>query len=125
MNPDAFISFLPSSNLERSADFYSRVLGLELVLDQGTCLIYRLTDSAYVGVCQREPFDNVQPVITTIVADDVDGWHRRITTAGWMDVTDPEHSEEYALTHIWVKDPDGNQLEVQRFDDPDWANPHR
>jgi predicted enzyme related to lactoylglutathione lyase len=119
--PDALISFLPATNLTRSADFYERVMGLDLVLDQGRCRIYRVTQSAYLGVCQREPFDEVQPVITTIVSDDVDGWYQRITAAGWTEVTEPEHSETYRLVHIWVKDPDGNQLEVQRFDDPDWA----
>jgi catechol 2,3-dioxygenase-like lactoylglutathione lyase family enzyme len=121
VNVDAFISFLPSTDLGRSADFYERVLGLELVLDQGTCRIYRVTESAYLGVCQREPFDEVQPVITTLVADDVEGWHTRIVRSGWAEVTEPEHSEVYGLVHIWVKDPDGNQLEIQRFDDPNWS----
>ncbi len=121
MNPDAFISFLPTTDLVRAADFYERVMGLDLALDQGTCRIYRITETAFLGVCRRDPFDDVQPVITTIVADDVDGWYRRITEAGWTEVTEPEHSETYRLVHIWVKDPDGNQLEVQRFDDPSWA----
>lgn len=122
MNTDAFISFLPTTDLVASADFYERVMGLGLTLDQGTCRIYRITDSAYLGVCQRDPFDDVQPVITTIVSNDVDGWFERVVNAGWTDVTEPEHSETYKLVHIWVKDPDGNQLEVQRFDDPDWAS---
>lgn len=120
MNVDGFISFLPSTDIDRSADFYERVLGLQLVLDQGGCRIYRLTDTAYLGVCQREPFEDVQPVITTLLADDIDGWHAAIVATGWPDVTEPEHSDAYRIVHIWVTDPDGNKLEIQRFDDPDW-----
>lgn len=122
MNADAFISFLPSTDLRRSADFYERVLGLGLVLDQGGCRIYRVTDTAYLGVCERGPFDDVQPVITTLVADDVEGWHKAIVDAGWGEVTEPEHSDAYQLVHIWVTDPDGNRLEIQRFDDPNWSS---
>lgn len=121
MIPDALISFLPSTDLERSADFYGGVLGLTLVLDQGTCQIYRVTESSFIGVCQRGAFDNAEPVITTIVANDVDGWYQRVIGAGWTEVSKPEHSDAYKLHHIWITDPDGNKLEVQRFDDPNWG----
>lgn len=122
MIPDALITFLPSTDLERSADFYAHVLGLVLVLDQGTCQIYRVTESSFIGVCQRSEFGDAEPVITTIVANDVDGWYQRVIDAGWTDVSEPEHSAAYKLYHIWVTDPDGNKLEVQRFDDPNWAD---
>jgi len=119
---DAFISFLPSSDLVRSADFYERVLGLSLTLDQGTCRIYRVTDTAFLGVCQRETFTDVQPVITTLVADDVDGWCEEIVAADWPIDVGPEHSQNYQLYHAFFKDPDGNLLEIQRFDDPQWSS---
>ncbi|KAA3635420.1 MAG: VOC family protein [Armatimonadetes bacterium] len=121
MIPQALITFLPSHDLGRSADFYTDVLNLSLVLDQGTCLIYRVTESSFIGVCKRDEFGDAEPVITTIVADDVDGWYRQITGAGWSDVSEPEHSDTYKLYHIWITDPDGNKLEIQRFDDQDWA----
>ncbi|MEZ5175783.1 MAG: VOC family protein [Acidimicrobiia bacterium] len=121
MTPDSLISFLPSTDLDRSEAFYVGVLGLDLVLDQGSCRIFRVTDSAYIGVCTREGPADSGTVVTTIVADDVDGWHKRITDAGWAAVTAPEHSAAYRLHHFWVTDPDGNRLEVQRFDDPQWA----
>jgi catechol 2,3-dioxygenase-like lactoylglutathione lyase family enzyme len=120
MIADAFISFLPSGDLGRSADFYERVLGLDLIVDQGTCRIYRVAGTAYVGVCLRDPFDEVQPVITTLVADDVDGWCARIVANGWSIEVGPEHSDGYSLYHAFFRDPDGNRLEIQRFDDPAW-----
>jgi catechol 2,3-dioxygenase-like lactoylglutathione lyase family enzyme len=117
---DAFISFLPSEDLDRSADFYERVLGLSLTVDQGACRIYRVTDTAFLGVCLREPFEGPAGAVTTIVADDVDGWCERILAEGWAVRSGPQFSETYKIYHAYVDDPDGNLLEIQRFDDPNW-----
>jgi catechol 2,3-dioxygenase-like lactoylglutathione lyase family enzyme len=117
---DAFISFLPSEDLTRSADFYERVLGLSLTFDQGACRIYSITDSAFVGVCLREPFEGQARAVTTIVAADVDGWCEHILAEGWVVRSGPDDSKTYKIYHSYVDDPDGNVLEIQRFDDPNW-----
>lgn len=43
---DAQITFLPVADLQRSAAFYEGALGLPLVVDQGTCRIYRVSGRA-------------------------------------------------------------------------------
>ena len=43
---DAQITFLPVADLNRSAGFYEEALGLSLVVDQGTCRIYRVSGRA-------------------------------------------------------------------------------
>ena len=122
MNADAQITFLPSSDLSASNDFYEGVLGLELAVDQGPCRIYRVTDQAFVGVCVNEGARPSDGVIVTFVSDDVDGWCERVGEAGGTILHGPEHSEQFAIYHAFVRDPDGNLLEIQRFDDPDWAS---
>jgi len=47
------ITFLDTRDLRRTADFYERVLGLRLARDQGTCRIYHVSGSSYVGFCER------------------------------------------------------------------------
>ena len=47
------ITFLYSSDLERSDSFYRHKMGFDLVLDQGPCRIYHTGKKAYLGVCQR------------------------------------------------------------------------
>ena len=47
------ITFLDTRDLARTADFYERVLGLRLARDQGTCRIYHVSGTAYLGFCQR------------------------------------------------------------------------
>ena len=51
----------------------------------------------------------------------VDAWLvGDIDRGGVIDIG-PEHSATYAIHHAFLRDPDGNVLEIQRFDDPDWA----
>lgn len=117
---DAQITFLPCSDLEASRRFYSVILGLEVVVDQGTCLIFGVANSSFVGVCEREDSGSTEGVIVTFVTDDVDGWCDRILEAGGTVDRGPEHSNRYDIYHAFLQDPDGNTLEIQRFDDPKW-----
>ena len=120
MQIDGSIIFLRVSDIERSHTFYVKGLGLSLVVDQGDCQIYRLTDTSYLGVCER-PEPVASNVIMTIVSDDVAGWHERFVSAG-ADVDGPPRDHlEYRIHHFFAKDPDGHLIEVQRFWNADWA----
>lgn len=73
------ITFLYTHDLATSARFYEDKLGLELWLDQGTCLIYQVSGSGYVGLCQASktlnpPTDKQSSVIFTLVTQQVDEW---------------------------------------------------
>lgn len=113
---DAQITFVYVADLARSAAFYGDVLGLELVRDQGACLIYRAATAAYLGVCNHRPPDP-GGLIVTLVADDVDAWAARLSEAGYS-VDGPHANAQFALYHCFVHDPDGHLVEIQRFDDP-------
>lgn len=113
---DAQITFLHVADLARSARFYGELLGLELVRDQGACLIYRVAGAGYLGICGHRPPDP-GGVIVTLVAEDVDGWAARLTAAG-HEVEGPAANERFALYHLFVRDPDGHLIEIQRFDEP-------
>lgn len=124
--PDpTLITFLYVTDLEASHAFYSDALGLPLAVDQGDCRIYRVNAGAFLGICARPDRMSVGGLITTIVTDDVEAQHERLLAAGVEVVTPPEHSEHYRITHAFYRDPDGHLVEVQRFDDPNWANASR
>jgi catechol 2,3-dioxygenase-like lactoylglutathione lyase family enzyme len=120
---DALITFLPSSDLVASRDFYERILGLTLVEDQTACLIFKVTDAAFIGVCDSLEVSSHNSVITTFVTDDVDGWCAQILDAGWTPDSGPEHSEVFGIYHAFLTDPSGNRIEIQTFDDPGWSTP--
>lgn len=119
---DAQITFLYVSDLQRSADFYENVLGLQLVTDQGSCRIYRAAGrQAYLGICEGAATEaNVDTLIFTLVTADVDGWFRRVTSRGWPCEDPPSTNARYNIYHFFLRDPDGYKLEIQRFLDDDW-----
>jgi catechol 2,3-dioxygenase-like lactoylglutathione lyase family enzyme len=113
---DAQITFVYVSELDRSEAFYGHVLDLELVRDQGACLIYRVGEDAYLGVCDHRVAEPGGMIIT-LVADDVDGWAERLSAAGYP-VEGPRVNDRFGLYHCFVHDPDGHLVEIQRFDEP-------
>ncbi|MDX1689482.1 MAG: VOC family protein [Acidimicrobiia bacterium] len=116
---DQQVTFLLVEDLDRSAAFYGDVVGLELVLDQGSCRIFRAAPSAFLGVCER-PGRASDGVIVTFVTDDVEGTHERLVAAGATCEREPGYSAEYDIVHAFYRDPDGHLVEVQRFCDPSW-----
>lgn len=119
---DAQITFLPVADLAVSRSFYEDLLGLEVVTDQGSCLIFAAGPGAYLGVCERDAVSPSEGVIITLVDDDVDHWSHRLEEAGVQIVSGPDHSDTYGIYHLFFHDPDGHLLEIQRFDDPKWAS---
>lgn len=113
---DAQITFVYVADLARSATFYGDVLGLELVRDQGACLIYRVSGEAHLGICDHRP-PEPGGLIITLLADDVDGWAERLVSLGHA-VDGPEDNARFALRHCFVSDPDGHLVEIQRFHEP-------
>lgn len=114
------ITFFDIADLSRSHRFYAETLGFELVVDQGSCRVYRVVAGAYFGICERP--DDVTPgtVILTLVTDDVDAWFDRAVAAGAAVERAPAPNPHYAIYNAFVRDPDGYLVEIQRFDDPGW-----
>ena len=123
MRFDDQITFLPVADLERAAAFYGETLELELAVDQGDCLIYRVATNAFLGVCLRPERVASSGVIVTLVSQEVDAWHDRIIAAGGVCESPPTARAEYGIYQAFYRDPDGHLLEIQRFDDPSWSNP--
>ena len=123
MLADAHITFVYCTDLDRSAAFYGDVLGLPMVLDQGSCRIYRAAAAAYVGVCRRlDRTVSPEGIILTLVTDDVDGWFTQLAAAGAAFEHAPRSNPEYGIYHTFLRDPDGYLIEIQRFDNAGWAS---
>jgi catechol 2,3-dioxygenase-like lactoylglutathione lyase family enzyme len=113
---EQFITFLYTTDLTTSAQFYEEMLGLELVRDQGTCRIYRVSGDGFLGICQRDSVpDDKRNIIVTIVTPDVDGWYAALQARGVTFEKAPETSPKYNIYHCFLRDPNGYLLEIQRF----------
>jgi catechol 2,3-dioxygenase-like lactoylglutathione lyase family enzyme len=118
---DQQVTFLYTRDLEKTSHFYEEVLGLELVLDQGSCRIYRTSADSFLGFCQREEApQEPQGIIFTLVTAAVDEWYAYLTARGITFEKPPELNPTYQIYHCFLRDPNGYLLEIQQFLDPAW-----
>lgn len=115
---DQQITFLYTRDLAATARFYQEVVGLELVVDQGDCHIYRVSKDGLLGFCQRPlAAESVaQNVIVTIVTDEVDQWYDVLQQRGVPFEKPPTRNPKYGIYHCFLRDPNGYLLEIQRFE---------
>jgi rhodanese-related sulfurtransferase/catechol 2,3-dioxygenase-like lactoylglutathione lyase family enzyme len=118
---DSQITFLTVSDLEASGHFYGTVLGLDLVVDQGSCRIYRVTSSAFLGICTHRDDVRAEGVIVTLVSDQVDRWYDELSANGVEFESAPALNERFGIYHVFLRDPDGHLVEIQQFMDSEWA----
>lgn len=127
MSFDQQITFIYSKDLPRAAAFYETVLGFTPVqIQEGGCRIYKTAaDGGFLGICRERPgrTSNPEGTILCWVTQDVDDWDTRLRAAGITPEGPPARSEAFGVYHLFFRDPDGHLLEIQRFDDPDWAVP--
>ncbi len=120
MTFDSQITFCYTDNLQRTAEWYERVLGLEMAVDQGSCRIYRVAGQSFIGFCEREAVGiNHDDLILTLVTDDVDGWYDRLRSHRAIVSGEPEYNEEFDVYHFFARDPNGYRIEIQRFLSPE------
>lgn len=106
--------FLFVADLDRSAAFYES-LGLEVLIDQGSCRILGVEGTLMIGVCgDRIPAPD--GVIFTLVTDRVEEVCAELAGRGVVFEQEPRHSPEYDITHAFLRDPDGYLVEIQRFE---------
>ncbi len=124
------ITFLYAEDPAACRDFYGRVLGLELVQDQGFAAIYATGGSrAFLGVVKaRGPRQGREPrseggVVLTLVTPAVEAWHAHLLAEGAAVEAAPAANAATGITHFFFRDPAGYLLEIQRFDRPDWPHP--
>lgn len=119
---DQGVTWIYTHDLDATCAFYGERVGLEQVLDQGLCRIFRMGRSSFLGVCHARPGRHVEPkgVVITFVTPDVDGWHRHLVAAGVAPEGPPRRSETFNVYGFFARDPNGYLLEFQSFLDPAW-----
>lgn len=117
---DQQVTFMYTADLKTTAHFYETVLGLPLVLDQGTCRIYRVSNSGFIGFCQRDDAAKPDGIIVTLVTQEVDAWYAYLQEQGVSFEKPPQLNPAYNIYHCFLRDPNGYLLEIQRFLDPGW-----
>ncbi len=123
MGANYAITFFYYDDITKVAPFYEKVMGFELMLDQGLARIYRIGGQSYFGIVDgNRGHLRHQPrsaVLLTIVDEDVVGWHGRMRAAGVAGLS--EILRGTYCEHFFFEDPAGYAIEVQRFHNPEVA----
>ena len=119
--PRSGITFLKTHDLSETTRFYTQDMGFELVLDQETCRIFRICPNCFLGFCLTDGDTGSPEVIITIEIEDVDGFCRSLESRGVEIETRPRLNQRFNIYQMFVRDPNGYLLEIQRFLDPKWA----
>jgi len=114
------VTFLHTADLVKTAVFYKNILGLKLTLDQGKCQIFQVSGNAFIGFCEHFEGANPDGVILTLVSDQVDEWHEYLAAQNVPIEKPPTLNETFNIYHIFLRDPNGYLVEIQRFLDPAW-----
>ena len=117
---DDLVTFCYTSRFKETIKFYEEVLGLPLILDQGRCRIYRVSQNGYLGFCKDTDPPSAKGIIITLVTDDVDGWYDNLIAKGVGFEKSPRHNPNFRIYHCFLRDPNGYLIEIQRFEDPKW-----
>lgn len=113
------ITFLYTTDLAATADFYENIIGLDLWRDQGICRIYKVSADGYLGFCERSDASTEHPdVIFTIVTPEksgVDKWYEFLREKGVEFEKAPAANPKYKIYHCFLSDPNGYLIEIQWF----------
>lgn len=117
------ITFLPCKDLEENRQFYEKILGLPVALEQGPCILYKIgTENhfSYWGFCSHydEYIQNGKKICLTLVVDtieNVDDWHLELKRKGVKCIKEPAHTPKFKLYNGFYEDPMGYTIEIQAF----------
>ncbi len=122
---DQHVTFIYTRDLDESARFYAEVLGLEQVLDQGGCRIFRVAGDSFLGLCtDRKRTAPTGGFALTFVTPAVDQWYEHLKDYGVTIESEPAENPRFHIYNFFARDPAGILIEFQRFLDPAWPQPN-
>lgn len=117
--PRAAITFLYYNHLDAACDFYSGVLGLPQIVDQGFCKIYQIAAGAFVGLVDAEQGTHKpahdKPVILSFVTEDLDTLYEQLQVKGTPIFRPLKTHERIGVRGFMALDPGGYTLEFESF----------
>jgi predicted enzyme related to lactoylglutathione lyase len=122
MNTELAITFLYYRDLPAAMNFYERVLGLDLAIDQGWSKIYRICPGAHVGLVDEtrgmHRAADTKPVQLCLRVSDVDAWYNYAQEAGLVNLSRLFENDALGIRAFVFDDPEGYQIEIQQATRP-------
>lgn len=114
---EKLITFIYYKDLQKGMDFYGKVLGFPLEIDQGWSKIYRISEAGYVGVVDEtrgmHKWHATKTLQICIRVPDVDAWYEYCKSIQVENLSQMFQSEELKIKAFVFDDPEGYQVEFQ------------
>jgi len=118
----AGITFFYYKDIEPAIQFYGKVMGFQLVSDQGWAKIFRIAGNSYVGVVTgKGGFYQPQEknaVLLTVVVNNVQEWYERLRKTETTLLTELQEKPDIQVRCFFLQDTAGYAIEIQQFLDP-------
>ncbi|MEG3064373.1 VOC family protein [Acetomicrobium sp.] len=116
---DSQITFLYFKNLDEAFPFFEKVLNLELVDDQGTARLYRISSGAFIGIVDEKTghckSQDKNAVLITLVTDDLQTWYERLKRHKVELETSIQRPQDFPVECFFFRGPGGYEFEIQKF----------
>lgn len=108
----AGIIFLKTVNKTTIQNFYMRVVGMDVWLEQEDCIIMQ-HGNLLLGFCERDTIDR-DGIITFFyeTRDEVDAMYKKLATRAH---SAPQINDKYKIYHFFATDPESRNIEFQAF----------
>jgi predicted enzyme related to lactoylglutathione lyase len=111
------ITWLYYKDLASAQKWYEDIMGLEMEVDQGWSVIYKIVDGAYVGLVDGahgyHKANDIKPVILCLNVESADAWHKKLMDNGLEIEELPRESERLKVRVFMLKDIEGYTIEIQ------------
>jgi catechol 2,3-dioxygenase-like lactoylglutathione lyase family enzyme len=109
-------TFFATRDLAEARRFYGDVLGLQVSVDVGDAVLYRVTDTAFFGVTAKPgrtpaPGSAILELVCASRAELLD-WRERVVAAGYAVDGPPRQGERPGVTLFFITGPDGYLVEI-------------
>lgn len=115
------VTFLYFDDLVRARDFFQNIIGLEKAFDQGEdyCTIYRVSQSSYLGIVNREKGSvkatERDGVLFSFVVDDAEKVYEVLKNKNLANMTPLKTNREINIQGFQFTGPEGYRFEVETF----------
>jgi catechol 2,3-dioxygenase-like lactoylglutathione lyase family enzyme len=115
----SLVTFLYYSDYEKAKSFYSDILQLELVMDQGFATVYKITDSSFVGCVKKQEgsidSSNKGGTLISLTVPNSEELYKEFKTYNLPYLSDLKVIERIPLKSFFFKDYEGYDFEIQEF----------
>lgn len=115
MYPSSIV-FVYYNDLEYGHKFFTEVLRLEEVMDQGFAKVYKISETSFAGIVQlKESIEYKGNTLLSLNTLNVHEEHKRVQELDVYSLTDIQTIESIPLDSFFFKDKEGHDFEIQQF----------